>query len=55
MSRPTLPPANDDEEYVTGTLNCSFDELLDAMRANGAEVRRGLITDAGEFIEQAND
>ena len=50
-----LPPANDDEEYVTFTLDISFADLLDAMRARGAEVRQGLVTDAGEFIEQAND
>lgn len=52
------PPANDDDgfgDYEIGTLDCSFDELLDALRANGAEVERGLITDAGDFIVQAND
>lgn len=50
-------PANDDDEYelVYGTLDISFDELLDALRANGAKVERGLITDDGEFIVQAND
>lgn len=53
----SLPPANDDDEneLVYGTLDITFDELLDALRANGAEVERGLITDDGEFIVQAND
>lgn len=53
-----MPPANDDDQfadYEVGTLDCSFDELLDALRMNGAEVERGLITEAGEFIVRAND
>jgi hypothetical protein len=45
---------NDDEEYVTGVLDCSFDELLNAPRLNGADVEQGIIVD-GEFISQAND
>jgi len=51
----TRHPSNDDEEYVYGELDCSFEELIETLEARGADVRRGLITDDGEFIEQAND
>lgn len=49
------PPANDDDEYVYGTIPCTFDELMAALSERGAVVQRGLITDDGEFIVQAND
>lgn len=52
------PPANDDEDgsdLVYFTIPIPFDELLDALRDRGAEVQKGLITDEGDFIPQAND
>lgn len=48
-------PADDDVEYITGDAVCSFAEMLEALSANGAVVERGLITDEGRFLPQAND
>jgi hypothetical protein len=47
-------PANDDEEYVTGVLDCSMDEFFAALMASGSDIEFGLLTDDG-FLVQAND
>lgn len=48
-------PANDRDDYVIMECPFSFDELIEAIRANGGEVECGLLTDDGAFIIQAND
>lgn len=50
-----MTPGNDNDDLVYGKMSYSFDELIAALEANGAEVERGLITDEGEFVVQAND
>lgn len=45
----------EEDEAITVIMPCSLDEMLDTVRSVGGEVERGIVTETGDRLVQAND